>query len=289
VGIACTLVPLRGSVAVALVMLVACAPNPVARSAPSTTRSSEAVSTSATTGPTSTELPPTDAASSTLPASSTTVASPGWRVFARSVKGRPLRITDVGSGPRRVLWIGGIHGDEPEGKAATAALADAFLSTDLGQTVSLTILEDANPDGRAAFTRVNANGVDLNRNFPSSNFDTSQAMYGRHPLSQPESKAIADEVLTIKPQLIVVCHAWAGASFINYDGPAAALAARFSADSGMAVRSDSRLGETTPGSLGAWAGNTVGIAVLTIEFLRGSNSTRDWQRTRKAILDVIRG
>jgi predicted deacylase len=205
------------------------------------------------------------------------------------VKGRPLRIIDVGSGPRHVLWIGGIHGDEPEGRAATAALADAFMAADLGQSVTLTILEDANPDGRAAFTRANANGVDLNRNFPSSNFDASQAVYGRRPLSQPESKAVADEVLTIKPQLIVVCHAWAGASFINYDGPATTLAARFSADSGMAVRTDSRLGEATPGSLGAWAGNTVGIAVLTLEFLRGSNSTRDWEKTRTAILDVIRG
>src|SRR5688572_11324952 len=41
-----------------------------------------------------------------------------WRELGRSVEGRPIRARTVGHGPRHVLWIGGIHGDETEGTLA---------------------------------------------------------------------------------------------------------------------------------------------------------------------------
>ena len=35
-----------------------------------------------------------------------------WETIGRSHEGRPLRVRRVGDGPRRVIWIGGIHGNE---------------------------------------------------------------------------------------------------------------------------------------------------------------------------------
>src|SRR5262245_11074347 len=49
-----------------------------------------------------------------------------WTTLATSVEGRPIRLATIGHGPRRVLWVGGIHGDEREGARATAELPAAF-------------------------------------------------------------------------------------------------------------------------------------------------------------------
>ena len=209
------------------------------------------------------------------------------RTIGHSVEGRPLRVLQVGHGPRKVLWIGGIHGDEPQGTVATDSLATAFNQADLQNRVTLTILEDDNPDGRALHTRDNANHVDLNRNFPARNFDNTNPEYGRTPLSQPESRALYDLIQRGSPSLVISCHASRGHEFINYDGPGKALAARFSNLSGFPVEASNALGFGTPGSLGSLVGIDRGTPILTIEFLRDSSPTDDWNVIRQAALSVI--
>ena len=143
--------------------------------------------------------------------------------------------------------------------------------------MTLLVLEDANPDGRAAHTRTNAHGVDLNRNFPARNFDPSNPTYGGVPLSQPESRALHDLIVAEHPQLVIACHSWRGAAFVNFDGPASGLAATFSSLSGLELKSSQTLGEATPGSLGSWLGADLGISVLTVEWARGSDPKTDWE------------
>jgi protein MpaA len=63
---------------------------------------------------------------------------------------------------RRILVVAAIHGNEP----VTRPIAEAISASTLPSDVSLTILPTINPDGWAAGTRRNAQGVDLNRNFP---------------------------------------------------------------------------------------------------------------------------
>ena len=211
-----------------------------------------------------------------------------WRVVGQSVQGRPLRATSIGYGPRRVLWIGGIHGDEREGRIATRELPSAFAATPGAmRAVTLTILEDSNPDGSAQNTRGNSNGVDLNRNFPAVNFKPHR-MFGIKPLSQPESGAVHDLILQLKPELIIVAHSWHDDRFINFDGPAEALAQRFSRLSGYALRVSEDIAPT-PGSLGSWVGHTLGMPILTLEYRRGSDPRTAWQQTRVAILAVVLG
>ena len=215
------------------------------------------------------------------------IAVTEWRELGRSVGGRPIRARTIGYGPRQVLWIGGIHGNEPEGSIATASLPADFLAAGLAEAVTLTIIEDLNPDGRAANTRGNANKVDLNRNYPARTFVPSPEN-GPRPLSEPESKVLHDFVLEHKPDLIVVCHAWGGRHFINYDGPAEHLAKLFADLSGYPLVVSNTF-NPTPGSLGQWVGKDLGRPILTLEWLKGKNWQEAWEETRIAALAVIAG
>ncbi len=210
-----------------------------------------------------------------------------WTPLATSREGRPLLHATLGHGPRRVLWIGGIHGDEREGARATAVLPAAFLSEpDAAERVTLLVIEDLNPDGTARKTRGNARGIDLNRNFPAANFRAS-AHDGREPLSEPESLALFELLTSWQPELVLVAHSWPDAQFVNYDGPARELAERFAARAGLEMR-ESRELAPTPGSLGSWS-NERGLALLTLEYRRGTRPEEAWTLTRAAILEAILG
>ncbi|MFT5681213.1 MAG: protein MpaA, partial [Myxococcota bacterium] len=75
----------------------------------------------------------------------------GWQTIGHSIEGRDIRLRTVGQGPRVVLWIGGIHGNEPEGAHSTAQLPEAFAADpQRAERVTLHLIEDLNPDGRAA-------------------------------------------------------------------------------------------------------------------------------------------
>jgi murein peptide amidase A len=213
-------------------------------------------------------------------------AAPAWTTIGQSVEGRPLRVSCHGNGPRRVLWVGGIHGDEREGRVATAELP-AALAAGPGALaeVTLIILEDANPDGSANGTRGNARGVDLNRNYPAANFLAGKN-YGAAPLDQPEARVLHDLILAERPDLVIVAHAWRGDYFINFDGPAGQLADLFARRSGFPVKASDKFAPT-PGSLGSWVGRKLGVPILTLEYLRGSDPGADWATTREAILAVI--
>lgn len=90
--------------------------------------------------------------------------------IGHSTEGRPLRHITWGDGPVRVLLWSQMHGDESTG---TMALADLFrllgehpdhpLVVRLRQNVTLHFLPMMNPDGAARFQRLNAQGIDLNR------------------------------------------------------------------------------------------------------------------------------
>jgi protein MpaA len=209
-----------------------------------------------------------------------------WRTIGESVQGRPIRAQTIGRGPRRVLWIGGIHGNEPEGRIATEQLPVTLAAVPGAlDRVTLTIVEDINPDGRALDIRTNANGVDLNRNFPAKNFKPHR-MFGITPLSQPESRVLHDLVVELSPHLMIVAHSWRGSWFINYDGPARSFAQKFSELSGYPVQASEDI-SPTPGSLGSWVGIELGLPILTLEYLRGREVWEAWRETRDAILGVI--
>jgi protein MpaA len=101
-----------------------------------------------------------------------------------------------------VLVVGCVHGNEPAGIAVANRLEQ--LSP---HGVDLWIVPDLNPDGRAADTRANARGVDLNRNFPFG-WRPMGGVYesGPRPLSEPESRIAYRLIRRIRPAVSVWFH-----------------------------------------------------------------------------------
>ncbi len=151
-----------------------------------------------------------------------------WSVVGRSVEGRAIQARVIGPtkpladiGARRCLIIAGIHGDEPEGLTAVDEVARVARSHAARWTTA--IIRDLNPDGTAHRTRRNAQGVDLNRNWPASSF-RSHRSHGAHPLSEPESMVGNRLIELVQPELIVVFHSSSTGPFVTFDGPARSLA-----------------------------------------------------------------
>lgn len=108
-----------------------------------------------------------------------------------------------------VLVVGVIHGDEQAGLEVIDELR-SMSSSELPDSVDLFLMPALNVDGLAMNQRQNANGVDLNRNFPYdwgpiAEFGNWQYA-GPSSASEPETQAMVAYVETLRPDLTVWFH-----------------------------------------------------------------------------------
>jgi protein MpaA len=189
--------------------------------------------------------------------------------YGRSHMGVPLEVWRP-SGDCRVLIHAGIHGEEGE---TTVALSRALRLLREPSKHCAVVLA-ANPDGLIRGTRGNARGVDLNRNFPTSDWSPDPVKHrstleasreielspGSAPESEPETRALIELVEELGPEVVVALHA--PLACID-DDKLGELAEWLSERTGLPLVSD--VGYPTPGSFGTWGGEK-GIGVVTYEF-----------------------
>lgn len=127
-------------------------------------------------------------------------------ILGVSGQGRPIRAAELGdtASPVKVLVVGCIHGDEPAGIRVARLLADGEPPSG----IDLWVIPDLNPDGRAAHTRGNAHGVDLNRNFPYRWLPAARGRYysGTRALSEPEARIAHRLILHLRPDVTIWFH-----------------------------------------------------------------------------------
>lgn len=214
-------------------------------------------------------------------------------VIGQSVQGRPIEMVAFGGaedvGARPVFVIGAIHGNEPTSEdVARGLVGELRASPHLAGDVPVVVIPVANPDGLIARTRTNANKVDVNRNFPASNWSARprgrNSGGGTTAASEPETVALITTIERLRPRLIISVHSM-DQPCNNYDGPAKHVADVMSKHNGYP--SVPTIGYPTPGSMGSWAGGDKRIPMVTLELPRKLPASRAWPDNRAAIFAAI--
>lgn len=208
-------------------------------------------------------------------------------VVGYSVLHHPITAVQFGHGPDVTLVIGGMEGDEPSGSYVVERLVtDLLTHPQLVAGAEAILVPRMNPDGLARSTRVNADGVDINRNFPAEDWGHSAAepRYnpGPRPASEPETQTAIRLISELHPCRIITIHA--PYHQLNIDGPARSLASLMQHFDHYRITTD--IGYPTPGSLGTYAGKELHIPVVTLE-LPPVSGTMAWAQNKNALLAAI--
>ena len=195
------------------------------------------------------------------------------QTFGRSVLDTALEYWPPIGNSCDLLLLAGQHGEEPD---CTVILSRALRALTQPAENVATVLA-LNPDGLIRGTRGNANGVDLNRNFPTTNWSSDPTSYrwnhgaeppddriflstGSAPACQPETQALIGLVKKLRPKQIVTLH---GPLACIDDPDQSPLGKWLAEQTKMPLVTE--IGYPTPGSFGTWCCEQ-NIPIITWEF-----------------------
>jgi protein MpaA len=205
-------------------------------------------------------------------------------LIGRSLRGRPITALIIGphTAARKILLVGCIHGNECAGESILSALAREHPPTG----VQLWLVPEMNPDGTAAGTRQNADGVDLNRNFPYQWRAISDPTYyaGPHALSEPESRVAVKLIRHIKPAVTIWYHQHE--DLVDMAGGDRGIARRYAETAGLRATCLAFL----PGTATAWSNhNFPHTTAFVVELPAGRVLPGALARHVRAVNGVERG
>ena len=208
-------------------------------------------------------------------------------VFGRSVQGRNLVAHILGNGPEITMIFAAVHGNE----TATPYLVKQLCAhlkkhPELLKNKRVVLVAVMNPDGLQKKTRVNANGVDINRNYPGTWRKAKRGdsfKSGPSAASEPETRAMMALTKKYPPSKIVSIHqplhclAYTGARSVP-------LARAIAAKNGYRITDN--VGYPTPGGFGGYCDKVLKAAVVTLE-LPWQKPEAAWKANASALLAAI--
>jgi protein MpaA len=206
---------------------------------------------------------------------------PGIRTktIGRSTAGRRIELRQLGAPrwPGELLVFGCIHGDE-----CAASGVEPISSLTAGcpdPSSDIYFLPNLDPDGTSVGSRLNARGVDLNRNFSSGWHPLGRPFgseySGPRPFSEPETRLAARVIRAVRPAATIWFHQYRGKRpFVRAWGQSAPGARHFAALADMPFRSMRWPAGTGPN----WQNHTFPGAAFVVELPRGPVDPRMRER-----------
>lgn len=231
--------------------------------------------------------------------SSFTTTSERSRTIGYSVRGRSINATYFGTGSKKILLVGTLHGNE----ANTGNMLNSFIAylrgnqQSIGSDRTFIVVPFANPDGSAANFRFNMNNVDLNRNFGTPDWQALTYWQNRSypsgggsgPFSEPESRALRDLILSDNVTHIITYHS--NANMVLGDGIATAFGDWYASQTGYnringngEEQDVSALGYIITGTLEEWS-SLLGKVTLVVEFI--SQTANEYSRNFPALKGLL--
>lgn len=217
-----------------------------------------------------------------------TTTSERSRVIGYSVRGRPITATYFGLGPKKVLLIATMHGNEDNTGTMLSMWINYLRANQgsIGGDRTFIIVPWANPDGKAANRRFNAHDVDLNRNWGTSDWQSLTYLNnnsypmggGPYPFSEPETVALRNLITDEAPSVIITYHS--AANLVIGDGISQGLGDWYAGQTGYgraAAGPDdpnicgSALGYCITGAMEDWTSSR-GFVTIVVELATGSSS-----------------
>lgn len=273
----------------------------------------------ATLAPARTPPPlPTATLASTSAAPPTPDLSGRTFVIGQSVEGRDITgiaFPASGDPAQALVLVSGIHGDEmnawPVLQSLISNLDDGTFT--LPAALGIYFVESLNPDGAAADRRLNANHIDLNRNWETYDWRTGIEVSstdflprggGPAPFSEPETRAMRDWLIGLQAQYpggvtVIYFHAafpptglvTPGTHFVNGedlgDTPSRRLGVVLAGAADYQYDNRWPGGYRVTGDASTWA-VAQGMRSLTVELpMRGTLEDEDAAQLREALITMI--
>jgi protein MpaA len=204
-----------------------------------------------------------------------------WEYYRTTKNTHPLIFTHFGNSKGNcILFFGGVHGDElPTAYLMFKLVHYIKANPTLFKDKCIVIAPLLNPDGflAASPTRANASGVDINRNFPTKDWQAKAIRQwvakGKNKRYYPGAKSASEQetlfqmalIKRFKPQKILSAHS--PLNFFDFDGPSSDLNSFEQWMEQICKETNHPLKKFGyyPGSLGNYAGHERNIFTLTLE------------------------